>query len=789
MRRPGASLTEMEGESFMPPSAAAAPPSPASDAPERLSQQRRVRLLLEQIDSLPALSPVVAKLLAVTADDDADIREIITLVESDVAMTSRVLTLCRRADVGVRDQIVTVERAVVLLGIDALRDTLLCAEIFERLAAAGDQVELTVDLDDEAPALDMKGLWRHSLAVACAAQRLVQSSAGAADSFRAVKPGEAFLAGLLHDLGKWALAVVLPRTFAKLARTAHLRQCDLAPLERRIVSVDHFTAGKRLAQRWGLPRAVRDAIWLHSHPAEAIPEGAHHAMAQLVGAADVLARRACIGWSGDESPPPSLTTLADRLGCDASTLDRVQGSLHAEVAKRAWAIGLEETAERDLLQDSLAQASRKLEQSQRLASRLRHEACRNAARSRRSLEAFTHLLHDAERASDASDLLRRVVASIARSVGAPRVVVAHRDAPEANVELRLCAEDGSVLDAAVETLPSLSAPPSSSWIAQKTVHRGWRLEEREETVPSSHAPQLCEAARAGDAEAFVCVLTPAPAQSVSDDATAALWRVLLKAWLDASQACALADALAQANRQLTEAQPRLAQAAALEMLFETTAGLAHEMNNPLTVIQGWAQTLEEHAPRKGTEAVQRAVDTLAQLVADLHLFSTPLEPRLEEVDLAELLADAAQEARQRAQGGRDILIRLIAPDPSPCVYLDAEHVQQALVELIVNALDAEPRTQVEVRAHLDLATGRLMFSVEDDGVGMEPRVRARCFDPFYSSRAAGRGMGLGLPRARRLVEASGGVIELESQPGTGATARIVFPNFLASRSRTERERA
>lgn len=770
----------MEGESFMPPSTVT-PPAPPSPTADRLRGQRRVRLLLEQIDALPALSPVVARLLTVTADDEADIRQIVSLIESDVAMTSRVLTMCRRADLGVRDQIVSVERAVVLLGIDALRHALLCAEIFEKLTEAGDRVALAVELAEEAPALDMKGLWRHSLAAACAAQQVAQRIDPP------VKPAEAFLAGLLHDLGKWALALVLPRTFAKLARAAQQRQCDLAPLERSVVGVDHFTAGKRLAERWGLPAFVRDAIWLHGQPAAARPSGTHEAVVAVVGAADVLARRACIGWSGDESPPPSHNVLAEGLQLDAGALRRIQGALHAEVARRAWAIGLEETAERDLLQESLERATAKLEQTHRLAAKARLQAADSVDRSRRALDAFTQLL-DAAQTADPSELLRCVVASIAHCSRSAQLVAALRQGPDQQVELRLCDAAGAVLDVDVAQPLGPGAAPTS-WLRTRIRQLGW-LDSEEQALRNgaSTAQQLHEAARVGGEEAFVAVLTTRPA--LAEDGLATLWRVLLKAWLDAQRSAALAEALAQANRVLAEAQPKLAEAAALEMLFETTAGLAHEMNNPLTIIQGWAQRLEEEGvDRRGAAAVQRAAARLSQLVADLHLFASPVEPRPKEVDLSQLLTAAAQQARERAVAGRETVIRLIAPEPSPRVYLDAEHVQQALAELIVNALDAEPRTQVQVRAHLDLATGRLMFSVEDDGVGMEQRVRTRCFDPFFSFRAAGRGMGLGLPRARRLVEASGGVIELESQPGQGATARIVFPRFLASRSRTERERA
>ena len=185
---------------------------PGTRIPDR---NRAVELILRQIESLPTLSPVAVRVLELSGSSQGDVREITRLIESDPALTARVLALCGKANRGLSG-ITTVERAVVLIGMEAIRTAMLSIEVIglltqndplTRLDDAEEKVDRSLLTGAATHGFDHRGLWRHSLAVACASEIIAQKHPNLTDEF---SPAEAFLCGLLHDLGKAALLLAQP---------------------------------------------------------------------------------------------------------------------------------------------------------------------------------------------------------------------------------------------------------------------------------------------------------------------------------------------------------------------------------------------------------------------------------------------------------------------------------------------------------------------------------------------------------------------------------------------------
>src|SRR5690606_2137289 len=124
----------------------------------------------------------------------------------------------------------------------------------------------TANAERRPGSFDRTGLWGHMLAVATAAEPLAASLKD-----RAPRPDEAFVCGLLQDLGKLALDHVMPRSYARCVELAEMNQADIAQVERRVLGLDHHTAGKRLAEQWGLAPVIVNTIWLHGHAPSALP--------------------------------------------------------------------------------------------------------------------------------------------------------------------------------------------------------------------------------------------------------------------------------------------------------------------------------------------------------------------------------------------------------------------------------------------------------------------------------------------------------------------------------------
>jgi signal transduction histidine kinase len=201
------------------------------------------------------------------------------------------------------------------------------------------------------------------------------------------------------------------------------------------------------------------------------------------------------------------------------------------------------------------------------------------------------------------------------------------------------------------------------------------------------------------------------------------------------------------------------------------------MNNPLTIISGRAQLLADSLSgardRAAASAIAESAQDLSDLNSSLHMFASPPQVRSAPTSIGAIVRGAIELAEQRTRTTGRVRSRL-APD-LPEGVLDRELVTRALTEVIVNALEASPSEIVEVKAQADPLDGRLLIVVEDRGPGLSPKALHHAFDPFFSEKPAGRQPGLGLARARQLIELHAGVIALRNNDGAGATCIISLP--------------
>jgi len=253
---------------------------------------------------------------------------------------------------------------------------------------------------------------------------------------------------------------------------------------------------------------------------------------------------------------------------------------------------------------------------------------------------------------------------------------------------------------------------------------------------------------------------------------ASTWTAAFSAAARQEKAVRLGEQLAETNRTLAEAQDKLTESESLARLGEMTAGAAHEMNNPLTVISGRSQLLADRLPdardRAAAAAVHSAAQELSDLITSLHLIADPPEPTLAPANALDLLSAAVAKAKKRTGGNTQVHVTV--PRNLPAMHVDAELLSMAALELIANAIESRPHTGVETWIEID--ADQLLLCVSDDGCGMSPKAQRHAFDPFFSEKPAGRQSGLGLARARRLIELQHGRITIDSEPEKGTVARI-----------------
>ena len=222
-------------------------------------------------------------------------------------------------------------------------------------------------------------------------------------------------------------------------------------------------------------------------------------------------------------------------------------------------------------------------------------------------------------------------------------------------------------------------------------------------------------------------------------------------------------------------------AAALERekiasLYQLAYGLSHEFNNPLANISSRAQTLllDERDPerRRRLATINAQAFRAHEMIADLMLFAKP--PRLEkrEVDMVALLKQMLAQLQSLADEQQT---KLVFAGESPFgIIADPTHLAEAIKAVIKNSLEALGEGG-SVTISLDSEPSFLAVIVKDTGPGIATEVRWHLFDPYYSGREAGRGLGLGLSKCWRIIDEHGGNIEVESEAGNGATFRLRLP--------------
>lgn len=257
------------------------------------TDQAALKHRIEQLIELPTLPVVIQKITAVIERQGTSAEDIGRIIETDQALSAKVLRLANSAFYGFPGRIASVSHAVVVLGVNVVKGLTLGASVFDMMIVAG-----------------MDQLWRHSLGVGAAARVLA--------TYTGLKNvDEVFTAGLLHDIGKVVLAVKAPDLATSVERTIRERDCPQIDAEREVLGFTHADVAGWLATAWRLPTVLKDPITWHHDPSKA---GVAVPQTRVVHVADVIVKAMGCGESLDDQVPPLSHESWEALSLDDDTL-------------------------------------------------------------------------------------------------------------------------------------------------------------------------------------------------------------------------------------------------------------------------------------------------------------------------------------------------------------------------------------------------------------------------------------------------------------------------------------
>jgi len=693
-------------------------------------QDIRNRLLIAR---LPAMPQILIKLLAHLQADDLGMPELAALVAKDAGMTGKVLTVANSSAYHRGGRQPNLEQAMVSLGTDMIKTLVISDSVFQ-----------TFNSFPNSSATDLRAFWKNSLTAAVLARDLARH-------LNYSQPEEAYLAGLLHNVGRLALLATAPKEYG-FNFTARDDE-DLCAVEQRTLQITHAEAGAWLIERWQLDSFLSDAVLYHHEPGERL-EGAHP-LIRIVRAAHLLA--------GHAEDPNRVVEAAGLCDLEPEAADELLAQAARQVERAAVHLGIDLAGADDIpalpafappppvdpVQQRLTEEMRNLV----LVSEIGQAFARQQGESGllESMTRSARVLFDFE---NAAVLLENPTGHAL--VGAPT--------------------------ANQQRIAEFSIPLSKGGaVAKAALERRLAFVRREGAPLGLPEEQLL---RMLGTESLVCVPLVSGARCIGVlIGGISSWQVpscQKRERFMQSFGAQAASALENAMSERGHARRQLAHVA--EEYREASRRVVHEVNNPLSIIKNYLSVLDSKLERQepvGGELsiLNEEIDRVGQLVNSL----TEVQPRIESgasADVGKVVEDVLRLFRATDFVPPNVEIVVSTPDEANRIEGDPDILKQILVNLVKNAIEALSATggRIEIanRGHVNRERRLyLELVVSDTGPGLSREVLANLFSAVKSTKE-GPHHGLGLSIVHSLVKKLNGHIACRSGK-TGTSFEILLP--------------
>ena len=706
--------------------------------------------------SLPSPPQILIKLLDTCANNNATPKELAEIVFKDPSISARILPLINSSFMGLPEKVDDLEKAVVYLGGDTIKNIAISAsvvQVFQRVESGAQ--------------FNMRHFWWHSVMCGTLAKRIAEKTGHASGD-------EAFLSGMLHDIGKLVLWVNFKAKYADALQEAG-EDTDQLILREKEIGAAHHELGAWMVRQWHLDSLMADAIFYHHDPLERVAEALP--LVKIVYLANIFSGR---NGDGEETGQAAARIL---FGFDTDQLQDILADARNEVADVAKSLGIPAAAP----QSPVSEASESdAEHDVRLTGRVKH------------FSLMYGTLQNLLKADSPEKILKTAVQGFTILFGIQRFLFFLHDEEKDN--LKACGAS-ETLSKGVATNLALPAAGHQSLLS-RCFSAGKRLNTF--LLPEGHSLSIADEQilRLLGTEGMFCLPMTAGNESVG----------IIVAGITADQVPELSkqqkllDLFAGHTGMclhvhgIQQAQARRLQAERIEASVTMARKVVHEVNNPLGIIKNYLKILglklpEKHPAQTELQVISEEIDRVGQIIRSLRDFASPAQVAPKVLDLNLLLKNILALVDGSMLKPAMIDLHFTPDNNTPRIRTEKNSLKQVIINLIKNAAESMPKhgnIHVSTRYHgaapkdpeaVSNASEMVDIIIQDDGPGLPDDIREHLFEPFHTTKEEGHS-GLGLSIVHTIVNRIGGRISCDTSPDTGTTFKITLPTIAEERKDT-----
>ncbi len=684
----------------------------------------------------PTLPHILVKLIQACSDEKTSMKDLAAIIENDPSLSTKILRLVNSVHYGFSRKISNFNQALSLLGIDTIRNIGLSASVYQ-----------VFDNVRESASFNLRQFWWHSLMCAVLSNLI-------AKKLSSPLAEEAFLAGLLHDIGKLVLFNNYPERYDAVLQEAS--SPDLVFQEElRHFGITHCYAGARIVSHWNLQTFIADAIRYHHEPGERITNALP--LVKTVYAANLLC--SC----GPQSREHRIEQARAVLEIDESEAQELLQEAEERVEQIAASLDI--TIEQPFAAD--AEGDR--------------EAMQSLTRHVRDLSLLHGTLQRFISADDTASMLQAAREGLQVLFDIEHVLFFLHNEQNGVLEAAAPGRDSeqSLFDELTVPCRRETSLISEALLAGSTID-SFSLSQRDPTIIDEQIIGLL------GGSGIVCLpmsLSERPIGVVAIGADENKLAVLRERLQVLSMfTCYLSMALDAERTRAAQSREKLEERLAASSAIAKK--IAHEVNNPLSIIQNYLKILELNLAEKEfvcdeVPIMREEIDRVSGIINSLSDFSSPPHEDPDAVDVNALLEDVAALTRESFEQ-QGIRFHFELDSRLPRVTTGKNSLKQIIVNLVQNAAESlAGGGTISLSTKQLNAAGSIAIAVADDGPGLAEVVRDRLFEPYVSTKGNDHA-GLGLSIVYSKIKELQGSIACSSEKGQGTEFTITLPVTLAA---------